>query len=156
MIVVRRGRPRDRARHAHEFNDLVRALMSPRGTASAHGSGTWRPPIDVYETPEAVTIVAEVAGMAREAIEVVIEGEIVSLRGNRPDPNVCENRAFHEAHIAYGEFAADVYIPHSIDTERATATYESGFLIVELPRLQGRTIIPTTSRDSAVDTRSDA
>jgi HSP20 family protein len=110
----------------------------------------------VYETPESITIVAELAGMQRESIEVVIEGDIVSLRGNRPDPNVCDRRAFHEAHIAYGEFAADVFIPHSIDTERATATYENGFLIVELPRLQGRTIVPTTSRDTAAETRSDA
>ena len=156
MIVVRRGRPRDRARHAQEFNDLVRALMSPRGAASPRRAETWRPPIDVYETPDLITIVAEIAGMERDAIEVVIEGDIVSLRGTRPDPNVCDHRAFHEAHIAYGEFAADVYIPHSIDTERASATYQNGFLIVELPRLQGRTIVPTTSRDSAADSRSDA
>lgn len=156
MIVVRRGRPRDRARHAQEFNDLVRALMSPRGVASPHRAGTWRPPIDVYETPESITIVAEIAGMQREAIEVVIEGEIVSLRGNRPDPHVCDHRAFHEAHIAYGEFAADVFIPHNIDTDQASATYENGFLIVELPRLQGRTIVPTTTRDATGDTRSDA
>jgi HSP20 family protein len=156
MIVVRRGRPRDRAQHAHEFNELVRALMSPRGVASPRRAGSWRPPIDVYETPEAITIVAEIAGMEREAIEVVIEGDIVSLRGIRPDPNVCDNRAFHEAHIAYGEFAADVFIPHSIDTEHASATYENGFLIVELPRIQGRTIVPTTSRDPGAERRSDA
>ncbi len=157
MIVVRRGRPRDRGRQAHEMDELVRALMSPLGAAGPRNAGTWRPPIDVYETPEAITIVAEIAGMEREDIEVVIEGDIVSLRGTRPDPHVCDHRAFHEAHIAYGLFAADVYVPVGTDVDRATASYENGFLRIELPRSQGRTIIPTApTTTSDTEARSDA
>ncbi len=144
MIVVRRGRPRDRGRRINEMDELFRALMSPRGTVSTRSTGTWRPPIDVYESPETITIVAEIAGMEREEIEVVLEGDIVSLRGTRPDPNVGDSRAFHEAHIAYGAFAADIYVPFSVDNERASATYQNGFLKIELPRVQGRTIIPAS------------
>lgn len=157
MIVVRRGRPRDRVRQAHEMNEIVRALMSPLGATGPRDAGVWRPPLDVYETPEAITIVAEIAGMAREDIEVIIEGEIVSIRGSRPDPHVCDHRSFHEAHIAYGSFAADIYVPVGTDVERATASYDNGFLRIQLPRAQGRTIIPSapaTAADS--DTRSNA
>jgi HSP20 family protein len=131
--------------------------MTPRGAVGANHSGPWRPPIDVYETEDTVSIVAEVAGMDREAIEVEIDRDIVSIRGVRPDPNVCDNRAFHEAHIAYGEFAADVYVPHNVDTDRATATYENGFLMIQLPRVQGRTIVPTApAAEPSGDRRSDA
>lgn len=126
------------------MDDLFRALITTRGTAAHRGGGTWRPPIDVYETPDTITIVAEIAGVEREAIEVVLEGDIVSLRGTRQDANVGDDRAFHEAHIAYGQFAADIYVPFSVDNERATATYLNGFLRIELPRVQGRTIIPAT------------
>jgi HSP20 family protein len=156
MIIVRRGRPRDRARNAQEFNELVRSLMSPRGTRGPMGSGPWRPPVDVYETPEQIAIVAEIAGMEREAFDVVIEGDVVSIRGSRPDPNVCDQRSFHEAHIAYGDFAADVYIAASVDIERASATYENGFLTILLPRIQGRTIIPMVPGKSSGNERSDA
>ena len=150
MIVVRRGRPRDRSRRSNEMDEVFRALMSPRGAIGASGGGgAWRPPIDVYETRGTITIVAEIAGMDREEIEVVLEGDIVSLRGIRPDPNVCENRAFHEAHIAYGAFAADIYVPFSVDHEGTTATYQNGFLRIDLPRVQGRTIVPTTPEHPA-------
>jgi HSP20 family protein len=118
--------------------------------------GTWRPPIDVYEKPESIAIVAELAGMEREEIEVILEGDVISLRGTRPDPNVCEQRAFHEARIAYGAFAADIYVPFTIDNDRATATYENGFLRIELPRVQGRTIVPTTPEPLAETERRDA
>ncbi len=144
MIVVRRGRPRERGRRSNEMDELYRALMSPRGAVSTRSSGTWRPPIDVYETAETITIVVEIAGMEREEIEVVLEGDLVSLRGTRPDHNGGDNRAFHEAHIAYGAFAADIYVPFSVDNDRAAATYENGFLRIELPRVQGRTIIPAS------------
>src|SRR5680860_1464662 len=96
MIVVRRGRPRDRALRSTEMDELFRALMSPRGTVSTRTTGTWRPPIDVYEEPDSITIVAEIAGVDREEIEVIIEGDIVSLRGSRPDPNICDHRSFHD------------------------------------------------------------
>ena len=156
MIVVRRGRPRDRVRRSQEMDEAIRALMSPRGAVSTRSTGTWRPPIDVYETPDMIAIVAEVAGMDREQIEVIIEGEIVSLRGVRPDPSVCDQRAFHEAHIPYGAFAADIYVPFSVDNERASATYENGFLRIELPRVQGRTIIPTAPEPAETNERRDA
>jgi HSP20 family protein len=94
--------------------------------------------------------------MDREAIEIVIEGDIVSLRGSRPDPATCDQRSFHEAHIAYGAFAADVYVPFSIDSENAAATYENGFLTIDLPRVQGRTIIATSPGTGPKSPRSDA
>lgn len=156
MIVVRRGRPRDRGRRTNEMDELYRTLMSPRGAVSTRSGGSWRPPIDVYETTETITIVAEIAGMEREEIEVVLEGDIVSLRGVRPDPNGGDNRAFHEAHIAYGSFAADIHVPFSVDNERAAATYENGFLRIELPRVQGRTIIPASPVPPADSEGKDA
>lgn len=156
MIVVRRGRPRDRSLRSADMEELFRELMSPRGAVSARTKGTWRPPIDVYEQPASITIVAEIAGMDREEIEVTIGGDIVSVRGVRPDPNVCDNRSFHEARIPYGAFAADVYVPLTIDTERATAVYENGFLRIELPRIQGRTIAPATPEPVDGPERRDA
>lgn len=156
MIVVRRGRPRDRARSVQEFNDLVRSLMAPQAARGAQGTGPWRPPIDVYETGDSITIVAEIAGMDREAFDVMIEGDVVAIRGNRPEPNIADRRAFHEAHIAFGEFAAEIYIAAAVDADRADATYENGFLTVRLPRIQGRVIVPKTPAVTTGNERSDA
>jgi len=156
VIVVRRGRPRDRALRPTDMDELFSALMSPHGAVSTRHAGTWRPPIDVYERPDSITIVAEIAGMDREEIEVMIEGDIVSVRGSRPDPNVCDDRSFHEAYIPYGAFAADIYIPLTIDAERATAVYENGFLRIDVPRVQGRTITPTSPEPAGEHERRDA
>lgn len=156
MIVVRRGRPRDRMSRSAEFDELLRALVAPAGQVQHRAGGSWRPPIDVFEQADEITIVAEIAGMDRQQIEITVEGEVVTIRGHRPDPSASEQRAFHEAHIAYGEFGAELYIPFSIDSDNASATYENGFLTIHLPRVQGRTIVATSPEPRANGTRSNA
>jgi HSP20 family protein len=156
MIIVRRGRGGDRSRRASELEEVYRALLSPHGTITSRSTGTWRPPIDVYEEPGLVVIVAEIAGMNGDDIEIVIDGETVSLRGARFDQRGGNERSFHEAHIPYGKFAADIYIPFAIDADQASATYENGFLTISLPRIQGRRIVPSTPIERRERDRSDA
>jgi HSP20 family protein len=143
MIVVRTRQPRSQSQRRSDLDDVYRALMTGGGAATGRAGRAWRPPIDVYETEDAVEVMAEIAGLDRDAIELVIDGDTLSLRGHRGDPTVCDHRSFHEACIHYGDFAADVFIPIHVDAERAEAIYENGFLRISLPRARGRTIIPT-------------
>jgi HSP20 family protein len=156
MIVVRRGRWRDDSPRKSEFDELLRALMAPVGTVSRRSGGTWRPPVDVYEEADRIMVVAEIAGMNREEIEISLDGDLVWIRGNRPHPAGSEQRSFHEARIAFGGFEAEVRVPFAVDSDRATATYENGFLTIELPRVQGRTIVATSPHLDSLAGRNDA
>ncbi|CAA9570857.1 MAG: hypothetical protein AVDCRST_MAG87-2396 [uncultured Thermomicrobiales bacterium] len=138
MIVVRRGRPRELVRRSSEIDELYRAMMSSRSHTE------WRPPLDVYQTAGTIEIVAEIAGLDRQQIEVMIEGDTISIRGQRADPAACEQRSFHQARIVYGAFALDVHVPVAVEGERATASYENGFLRISIPRNQPRTIRSTS------------
>jgi len=144
MIVIRRGRARDNVRRATDNDEIFRALVFSGAAVTSSQRGVWRPPTEVYETEDALEIVAEIAGMDREQIEVVIGGDFVSLRGIRPDPAVCERRSYHEARISYGHFATDIFIPFQVEATEASATYENGFLRVRLPKATepSRTLVP--------------
>lgn len=143
MIVVRRARPREHSRRQSDIDDLYRSLLTGHGSIGNGGRRVWRPPVEVYESPDALEIVAEIAGMKREDIDVLIEGDVLTLRGNRHDPASCDQRTYHESRIAYGAFAADIHIPFAVEADSASASYENGFLRITLPRAKGRTIIPT-------------
>jgi HSP20 family protein len=145
MIVIRRGHPRGRVRRSTETDELFRALVFGGNAVSSSGRGTWRPPTEVYETGGSLEVVAELAGMEREEIEVLIEGDVISIRGVRPDPAMCDQRSYHEARISYGQFAADINVPFSVDGANATATYENGFLRISLPREPSHTLTPRQS-----------
>ena len=143
MIVVRRGRPRDPGRRATEIDDVLRALLSPRGAPQRHGR--WRPPVEVYETEDGLIVNVEVGGMEREEIDVVIEDDLLVITGNRPDGGPYGRRVYHEARIAYGEFGAEVILPFVVDGDSAEATYDAGMLRVVLPRVRGHTIVPRSA-----------
>lgn len=143
MIVVRRTRTRPQTRrHAH-IDPVYQLLMSGSGTTENGRRRSWRPPVEMFETEDSLQIVAEIAGMQGDNIEIVVDGDILTIQGNRPDPTQCEHRTYHVARIGYGPFAADIQMPFAVDTEEADASYENGFLHITLPRTRTRTIIPT-------------
>lgn len=143
MIVVRRTRPRPQTRrHAH-IDPVYQMLMSGSGSTESGRRRGWRPPVEVFETEDSLQVIAEIAGMQGDDIDIVVEGDILTIQGHRPDPANCEHRTYHIARIGYGPFAADVHMPFSVDTEAAEASYENGFLHIVLPRSKARTIIPT-------------
>jgi HSP20 family protein len=142
MIVVRRARPRDPGRVQQEMEEVFRSLMPSRTAPATGGGGLWRPPLEVYETDDALVVCAEIAGMNEEHLQVVVDGSVLSIRGERPDPNQAEKRSYHEARIPYGAFGADVFVPFAVDTDRTQAEYHNGFLRILLPRASARTIVP--------------
>jgi HSP20 family protein len=151
MIVIRRGRTRAVGMRPAEVDELFRAYVPGRPVAFAsRGGGRWRPAIEVYETDEALIITAEIAGLQRDEIDVALEGDVLTIRGKRPDTAPCEStRTYHEARISYGEFGADVYVPFPVNAEAAEASYDAGMLRITLPRARGRTIVPTRADEPA-------
>lgn len=153
MIVVRRNRPHDPERVQKEMEAVFRTLMTPRPVAGQGNAGRWRPALEVFETSEALVVRAEIAGLDEERLNVVIDGDLLAIRGERPDPAHAERRAYHEARIPYGAFGADVYIPFPVDPDRTRAEYQNGFLRIVLPRMVARTIVP--SMTDAIGTRGE-
>jgi HSP20 family protein len=101
-------------------------------------SHVWRPPTDVLETDDAIVVVVEIAGMRGLNISVIFERQVLSIRGARPDTNVC--KTYHQMEIDYGEFASEVQVPFRIDSDKIEATYSDGFLKVVLPKAPPREI----------------
>jgi HSP20 family protein len=152
MIVVRRGRPHDPDRVQQEMEAVFRTMMSPRPAVNRSATGRWRPALEVYETRDALVVSAEIAGMDEGQLSVVIDGDMLVIRGERPDPGQSERRAYHEARIPYGAFGAEVYIPFPVDPDGTQADYRNGFLRIVLPRSVARTIVP---RQARIDERGE-
>jgi HSP20 family protein len=142
MIVVRRGVQRDPDRVQQEMEQVFRALMPTRPRVAARQSGLWRPPLEVYETETALVIYAEIAGLDEKLLNVVVDQDVLLIRGERLDQRVPEKRSYREAGISYGAFGADVYIPFPIEADESIAEYLNGFLRIVLPKSAPRTIVP--------------
>jgi HSP20 family protein len=127
-------------RRSSDIDDIVRSLISGQRSGSMRSARVWRPALDVYSTDESFEVVAELAGMQGDDIEVVIEGDVLAIRGNRSRPESDTCLSYYEARIPFGPFYAEVVIPFEIEWDETRADYQNGLLTVSLPRRRPRSV----------------
>ncbi|MDY6987335.1 MAG: Hsp20/alpha crystallin family protein [Thermodesulfobacteriota bacterium] len=104
---------------------------------------TWRPQMDVYETPEEIVIVGEISGVDKEDLEVEVDKKAVKVTGIRHEAPRVPGKRYHLAEIAYGSFERVLFLPTPIDPEKVQASYANGLLKITLskePRKQPRRV----------------
>jgi HSP20 family protein len=145
MLIIRRAVQNDQDRVQQEMEQIFRSLVPSRPHVAHRQHQRWRPPVEAYETEDALIVTAEIAGIDDQHLSVVIENDVLSVRGDRPDNRKGERRSYRETGIAYGAFGFDVYIPFSIEADQAEADYANGFLRIKLPRSSAKTIVPRST-----------
>lgn len=119
-----------------QMERLLEYLASGRPPLVQFYPGAWQPAVDVYETEAEVVVVAELAGVGADDMQVlaghnslVISGERRNAPGGR--------RSYHQMEIPTGPFQRVIPLPASVDPERAEATCRDGLLAVALPKRSG-------------------
>ena len=91
--------------------------------------------MDIHETPNAVLVKIELAGMDEESVQITLYPNAIVVIGERIDDSENDEATYYrEAQIRYGPFRADAYLSTPIDAEMASAVYRNGFLRITLPR----------------------
>jgi len=98
------------------------------------GRSSWVPAVDIYETAgRDLVIKAEVPDMTREDIEVTVENNTLTLRGERTFPSDVKEEQFRRVERQYGAFTRSFSLPSTVDASRVSAEYKHGVLTVKLP-----------------------
>lgn len=91
------------------------------------------PPTDIMELPDRIRVLVEIAGMQRDNLNITLVNRTLVISGIR-GRNTEDLAAYHQLEIGYGEFRVEVKLAWSIDQDEVSATYQDGFLQVDLPR----------------------
>ncbi|MBI4325371.1 MAG: Hsp20/alpha crystallin family protein [Chloroflexi bacterium] len=87
----------------------------------------------MYATDGGLVVKVELAGMRREDLELVVEGNCVKISGHRPDGCRAPKCKFLVMEINYGAFESIIELPDGYDLSLARAAYQNGFLRVDVP-----------------------
>jgi HSP20 family protein len=91
--------------------------------------------IDVKETPDAYAVEAEVPGVAREDIQVTVDGGIVTLRAEvKQQDRQTDGEKVLRSERFYGAVTRSIQLPQDIDNAASRAKYENGVLQLTLPK----------------------
>lgn len=96
--------------------------------------GEWLPVVDIYENgDQAIVLKAELPGIAREDIDVRVENNTLTLRGERKREAEVKQDQYHRVERSYGAFTRSFSLPTRVDTEKVHAEFRDGVLSITLP-----------------------
>ena len=106
--------------------------------SSVIGRAHWRPATDVFESPEALTVVVELPGVDAEEIEALLYEDALVVEGERRLPCCDENAVYRSAEIRQGRFRVELPLDVAIDADGVESRYDRGVLYITLPKQQAR------------------
>lgn len=134
-LHFRRASLRGSVQSERQLERMLDYLWDASRKTALSTAAEWRPPLDVYQTEHEVCVLAELAGMNEEEIEVTLFDDVVVIAGERvPSAPDGEELTYQEAGVRYGRFRAEVLLPASVVADRTQASYEQGLLKVTMPK----------------------
>jgi HSP20 family protein len=115
-------------------NRIFRESYSPEGPGDALTTANFAPPVDVYEDEHHITLNIEVPGIDEKDIDVSIENNTLTVRGERTLEKEQKEENFQRVERQYGSFTRSFTLPNSVDLEQVSAHYNKGVLKIHLAK----------------------
>jgi len=98
--------------------------------------GAWLPAVDVSETDSELVVRAELPGMSHEDIEINVQDNILTLKGEKKQEKKEEKENFHRLERSYGSFSRSFSLPAGVKADDIKATFKDGILQVTMPKAE--------------------
>lgn len=92
------------------------------------------PAVDVYEDAEALVLRAELPGIDAKDVDVSIDKNVLTLRGERKLHRAEDKEGWHRVESSYGTFTRSFTLPQNVDTESIAAEMDKGILTLRLAK----------------------
>lgn len=134
MAIIRWDPFRDLVTLREKMNRLFEDAVTARGEEKDMISSTWAPSVDIFETENALVLTAEVPGVDEDNIEIKIEDNTLSLKGERKFEKETHEENYHRIERSYGSFYRSFTIPRQVDQEKIKAEHDNGVLRITMPK----------------------
>jgi HSP20 family protein len=113
--------------------------------------GAFVPPADLLIDDDGVTVYMDVPGLRSENLEIELENDVLTIRGDRPFPYAQEDGQGPVRRIerGFGRFERTLRVPRGLDPEAIDATLSDGVLTLRIPK-------PETMRPHRVEIKAQA
>jgi len=92
------------------------------------------PPVNVWLGDNSVVVAAEMPGLSHDDIELTVQDDTLTIRGERPLTADDNQVAWHRRERAFGSCMRTVELPFRVDSDKVEARFQNGVLAVEMHR----------------------
>jgi HSP20 family protein len=118
----------------NRLNSLFQEYNRGDNAADPVSTASFVPPVDIYEDEHKIVLKLEVPGMKQEDLDIQIENNNLTVRGERKFEKEEKEENFHRIERRYGSFYRAFTIPNTVDPESVKASYDAGVLTVQLEK----------------------
>lgn len=134
MAIVRNDPFRDLFALQDQLFRTFGSAYRNRGEEEQAVTATWSPLVDIYEDGDGITLKAELPEVDAREVEIQVEGNTLTLKGERKLENEDKRDGYHRIERTYGAFSRTFTLPSTVDVEHITADSKDGVLRVRLPK----------------------
>jgi HSP20 family protein len=116
------------------FDEVLRGF--PAASRGAAAMGGFAPNLEVRETESGLDISAELPGMSEEDIELRLEGDLLTISGEKKEERTENQGGLHLTERSFGRFQRAFRLPFNADPAQVRAEFDRGILRISLPRPQ--------------------
>jgi HSP20 family protein len=127
-----RSSVREMERLRQEMNRLFDQVDRGPGT----GVITGYPAMNIWSDADGVVVTAELPGVKLQDLDIAVQGNTLTLNGNRSRPEMGEDVVVHRQERGYGQFRRVLQLPFEVAADQVEAAYEHGVLRIQLPRAE--------------------
>jgi HSP20 family protein len=115
-----------------EMNRLLSGTSRWPGQSAAPGF----PTMNVWTDQDGAVVTAELPGVNPEDIDISVQDDTLTLRGNRAPDEVQEGGTYHRRERRSGSFTRSFQLPFQVASDQVDASYAKGILSITLPRAE--------------------
>lgn len=94
--------------------------------------------VDVYQTEDTITIRSTIAGVQAEDLEIILNNDVVTIRGQRRQEIEIPKEAYLYQECYWGGFSRSIVLPVEVKADEVQASLKNGVLTVVMPKAQKR------------------
>ena len=120
----------------HEMDELFHNRLASVLGGERVQSVAWSPVVDIEETELNYMIRAELPGLSKKNVKVVVEDGVLTLSGERDLERKVEGKTFHHIERSHGTFTRSCTLPEHADAESVSANYKDGLLEIRVAKCE--------------------
>ena len=118
----------------HEMDELFHNRLASVLGGERVQSVAWSPVVDIEETELNYLIRAELPGLSKKKVKVVVEDGVLTLSGERDLERKVEGKTFHHIERSHGTFTRSFTLPENAEAESVSANYKDGLLEIRVAK----------------------
>ena len=115
-------------------NAIINSVEEQTNVAKEQVVVDFTPSVNIRETEEIYHIEVELPGVAKEAVDIEVDGDILTISGEKVFKETVKKEEYRKVESNYGKFSRAFTLPKRVDTSKIEARFELGVLEVGIPK----------------------